>query len=98
MFIILLQFKVVSFPLLKFYLQVREFGKRKKRIASELYDKEKLSDSFLTVGDAYYNLRKFGKASKWYMKSWETYKSIGHLEVMWWSVICLFNVIYNEIA
>ncbi|XP_024026928.1 protein TONSOKU [Morus notabilis] len=65
---------------INYWSKVREFGKRKKRIASELYDKEKLSDSFLTVGDAYYNLRKFGKASKWYMKSWETYKSIGHLE------------------
>ncbi|CAK7355042.1 unnamed protein product [Dovyalis caffra] len=57
-----------------------EFAKRKKRIASELCDKEKLGDSFLLLGESYQKLRKFKKASKWFMKSWETYKSIGNLE------------------
>ncbi|KAK9272896.1 hypothetical protein L1049_003275 [Liquidambar formosana] len=58
----------------------REFAKRKKRIASELCDKEKLGDSFLVIGESYQKLRIFNKALKWYMKSWEIYKSIGNLE------------------
>ncbi|KAJ6991180.1 hypothetical protein NC653_019397 [Populus alba x Populus x berolinensis] len=57
-----------------------EFAKRKKRIASELCDKEKLGDSFLLLGESYQKLRKFKKAIKWFMKSWETYKSISNLE------------------
>ncbi|KAJ6733734.1 PROTEIN TONSOKU [Salix koriyanagi] len=57
-----------------------EFAKRKKRIASELCDKEKLGDSFLLLGESYQKLRKFKKAIKWFMKSWETYKSINNLE------------------
>uniref|UniRef100_A0A6N2LC22 Protein TONSOKU n=1 Tax=Salix viminalis TaxID=40686 RepID=A0A6N2LC22_SALVM len=52
----------------------------KKRIASELCDKEKLGDSFLLLGESYQKLRKFKKAIKWFMKSWETYKSINNLE------------------
>ncbi|KAK4393815.1 protein TONSOKU [Sesamum angolense] len=59
---------------------LREYGKKKKRIASELCDKEKLSDSFLVIGESYQNLRKFGKALKWYRKGWETYRLIGNLE------------------
>ncbi|CAK9161227.1 unnamed protein product [Ilex paraguariensis] len=62
------------------WLKHREFAKRKKRIASELCDKEKLSDSFLVIGESYQKLRNFNKALKWYTKSWETYKSIGNLE------------------
>ncbi|KAJ8747767.1 hypothetical protein K2173_011419 [Erythroxylum novogranatense] len=42
------------------------FAKRKKRIANELCDRE---------------LRNFNKAIKWFNKSWETYNSIGNLEV-----------------
>ncbi|KAG0492321.1 hypothetical protein HPP92_005719 [Vanilla planifolia] len=37
-----------------------EFAKRKKRVADELCDKEKLSDSFLVIGESYQKLRKFG--------------------------------------
>ncbi|KAL2498642.1 Protein TONSOKU [Abeliophyllum distichum] len=62
------------------WIKLREYGKKKKRIASELCDKEKLSDSFLVIGESYQKLRKFTKALKWYRKSWETYKSIGSLE------------------
>ncbi|GMY12399.1 protein TONSOKU isoform X1 [Fagus crenata] len=62
------------------WLKFREFAKRKKRVASELCDKEKLSDSFLAIGESYQKLRKFDKAFKWYKKSWEIYKSIGNLE------------------
>ncbi|KAL0332700.1 UNVERIFIED_CONTAM: protein TONSOKU [Sesamum calycinum] len=62
------------------WLKLREYGKKKKRIASELCDKEKLSDSFLVIGESYQNLRKFGKALKWYRKGWETYRLIGNLE------------------
>ncbi|KAJ0098287.1 hypothetical protein Patl1_27847 [Pistacia atlantica] len=62
------------------WLKHREFAKRKKRIASELCDKEKLSDSFLVIGESYHKLRKFKKAIKWYTKSWEIYKSIGNME------------------
>ncbi|URE05449.1 TPR [Musa troglodytarum] len=47
-----------------------EFAKRKKRVASELCDKEKLSDSLLAMGESYLKLRNFSKARKWYMKSW----------------------------
>ncbi|XP_052206092.1 protein TONSOKU isoform X2 [Diospyros lotus] len=57
-----------------------EFAKRKKRVAGELCDKEKLSDSFLAIGESYQRLRNFSKALKWYTKSWEAYKSIGNLE------------------
>lgn len=58
----------------------REFAKRKKRVASELCDKEKLGDSFLAIGESYQKLRNYGKARKWYMKSWNVYKSIDNLE------------------
>ncbi|KAL4644059.1 hypothetical protein ACB092_02G135700 [Castanea dentata] len=62
------------------WLKLRECAKRKKRVASELCDKEKLSDSFLDIGESYQKLRKFDRAIKWYKKSWEIYKSIGNLE------------------
>ncbi|XP_048140163.1 protein TONSOKU isoform X4 [Rhodamnia argentea] len=62
------------------WLKHLEFAKRKKRIASELCDKEKLSDSYLVIGESYQKLRKFDKALKWYNKSWEIYKSIGNME------------------
>ncbi|KAK8524900.1 hypothetical protein V6N12_029752 [Hibiscus sabdariffa] len=62
------------------WLKHREFAKRKKRIASELCDKEKLSDAFLVVGESYQKLRDFSKAIKWYTKSWEGYKAIKNLE------------------
>ncbi|XP_058073084.1 protein TONSOKU isoform X2 [Magnolia sinica] len=58
----------------------REFAKRKKRVTTELCDKEKLGDSFLAIGESYQKLRKFDKAHKWYMKSWNAYESIGNLE------------------
>ncbi|KAL8168242.1 hypothetical protein V2J09_009741 [Rumex salicifolius] len=58
----------------------REFAKMKKRIASELIDKEKLSDSYLVIGESYQKLRKFNKAKKWCTKSLEIYKLIGNLE------------------
>ncbi|KAK8989807.1 hypothetical protein V6N11_064223 [Hibiscus sabdariffa] len=62
------------------WLKHREFAKRKKRIASELCDKEKLSDAFLVVGESYQKLRDFSKAIKWYRRSWEGYKAIKNLE------------------
>ncbi|GFY91241.1 tetratricopeptide repeat (TPR)-containing protein [Actinidia rufa] len=62
------------------WLKHREFAKRKKRVAIELCDKEKLGDSFLVIGESYQRLRNFNKALKWYTKSWEAYKSIGNLE------------------
>lgn len=62
------------------WLKHQEFAKRKKRVASELCDKEKLGDSFLVIGESYQRLRIFSKALKWYKRSWETYKSIGSLE------------------
>ncbi|KAH9625679.1 hypothetical protein KSS87_022714, partial [Heliosperma pusillum] len=57
-----------------------EFAKIKKRIASELCDKEKLGDSFMVVGESYQHLRNFQKARKWYTKSWDTYTMICNLE------------------
>ncbi|KAL6911597.1 hypothetical protein ACP4OV_000402 [Aristida adscensionis] len=58
----------------------KEFSKSKKRVANELHDKEKLSDSLLCIGESYQKLRNFSKARKWYMKSWNIYRSIGNLE------------------
>ncbi|XP_071722199.1 LOW QUALITY PROTEIN: protein TONSOKU [Rutidosis leptorrhynchoides] len=57
-----------------------EFAKRKKRIASELYDKEKQGDTYLTIGESYQQLRNFKKSIKWYTKSLEMFKSIGNVE------------------
>ncbi|KAF5186739.1 Tonsoku-like protein [Thalictrum thalictroides] len=62
------------------WLKHLDFAKRKKKVANELCDKEKLSDSFLVIGESYQKLRKFEKAFKWYSKSWKLYKSIGNLE------------------
>ncbi|XP_059431459.1 protein TONSOKU-like [Corylus avellana] len=62
------------------WVKLREFAKRKKRVATELCDKEKLSDSFLAIGESYQKLRKLDRSIKWYMRSWEIYKSIGNLE------------------
>ncbi|RLN08873.1 protein TONSOKU isoform X2 [Panicum miliaceum] len=58
----------------------REFSKVKKRVATELHDNEKLSDTFLSIGESYQKLRNFSKARKWYMKSWNMYRTIGNLE------------------
>ncbi|CAJ1937877.1 unnamed protein product [Sphenostylis stenocarpa] len=57
-----------------------EFAKEKKKIASELCDRQRLADSYLDVAESYQKLRKFNKAIKWYKKSWEMYKNIGNLE------------------
>ncbi|KAL9245674.1 hypothetical protein vseg_019298 [Gypsophila vaccaria] len=57
-----------------------EFAKIKKRIASELCDKEKLGDSYVVVGESYQHLRNFPKARKWYNKGWDTYTKINNLE------------------
>ncbi|XP_062147613.1 protein TONSOKU [Alnus glutinosa] len=62
------------------WVKLREFAKRKKRVATELCDKEKLSDSFLAIGESYQKLRKLDRSIKWYMRSWEIYKSISNLE------------------
>ncbi|GJN22480.1 hypothetical protein PR202_gb10045 [Eleusine coracana subsp. coracana] len=43
----------------------KEFSKMKKRVANELCDKEKLSDSLLYIGESYLHLRNFSKARKW---------------------------------
>ncbi|XP_031476796.1 protein TONSOKU isoform X2 [Nymphaea colorata] len=57
-----------------------EFAKRKKRVARELCDKEKLADSLLAIGESYQNLRNFPKACKWYTRSLDAYKSIRNLK------------------
>ncbi|CAN6572828.1 unnamed protein product [Malus baccata var. baccata] len=57
-----------------------EFAKKKKVLAIELYDQEKISDSLLVIGESYQNLREFKKALKWCTKSLEKYRSIGNLE------------------
>jgi hypothetical protein len=68
---------------LKFYVQLLEFAERKNRVVTELCDKEKLGDSFLAIGESYQKLRKLDRSIKWYMRSWEIYKSTGNLEVNW---------------
>ncbi|KAM6590602.1 hypothetical protein CsatA_013207 [Cannabis sativa] len=70
-----------------------KYGKQKKKISKELGDEEKLSDSFLFIGEAYENLRKFSKASKWYTKSRETYKSIRNLEGQAMALLNIGNVL-----
>ncbi|KAF8085013.1 hypothetical protein N665_0685s0005 [Sinapis alba] len=57
-----------------------EYSKRKKKISNDLCDKEKLSDSFLVVGESYQKLRKFRKSLKWVGRSYEGYKAIGNFE------------------
>ncbi|KAL5213496.1 hypothetical protein ABZP36_024343 [Zizania latifolia] len=60
--------------------KLKEFSKGQKRVANELHDKEKQSNSFLVIGESYQKLRNFSKARKWCMKSWNMYRSIGNLE------------------
>nr|GMC64406.1 protein TONSOKU [Ipomoea batatas] len=62
------------------WMKYHAYAKKKKKIASQLYDTEKLGDSFLAIGESYHKLRKFDKALKWYTKSLEKYKLIGNLE------------------
>ncbi|KAL9329739.1 hypothetical protein ACSQ67_004742 [Phaseolus vulgaris] len=57
-----------------------EYAKEKKKIASELCDRQKLADSYLDIAESYQKLRRFNKAIKWYKKSWQMYKNIGNLE------------------
>uniref|UniRef100_A0A0D9VLW1 Protein TONSOKU n=1 Tax=Leersia perrieri TaxID=77586 RepID=A0A0D9VLW1_9ORYZ len=60
--------------------KLKEFSKCQKRVANELHDKEKQSNSLLVIGESYQKLRNFSKARKWCMKSWNMYRSIGNLE------------------
>ncbi|VFQ96085.1 unnamed protein product [Cuscuta campestris] len=62
------------------WMKYHAYAKKRKKIASQLYDTEKLGDSFLAIGESYHKLRKFDKALKWYTKSWEKYEVIGNLE------------------
>ncbi|KAH7429280.1 hypothetical protein KP509_09G039700 [Ceratopteris richardii] len=66
------------------YLQAWEkhlkFAKSLKSIVKELGDMEKLGDAMETVGESYYSLKKFLKAKKWILKSFDLCKRIGHLE------------------
>ncbi|GER29629.1 tetratricopeptide repeat (TPR)-containing protein [Striga asiatica] len=78
------------------WIKFREFGKKKKRLASELCDKEKLGDSFLIVGESYQKLRQFRKALKWFQKGWETFKSIGNLEGQALAKINIGNVLDSD--
>ncbi|XP_042971160.1 protein TONSOKU-like isoform X1 [Carya illinoinensis] len=78
------------------WLKLLEFAKRKKRVASALCDKEKLGDSFLAIGESYQKIRKFNRSIKWYMKSWETYKSIGNLEGQALAKINIGNVLDSD--
>ncbi|XP_060184137.1 protein TONSOKU isoform X2 [Lycium barbarum] len=71
----------------------RTYAKKKKQIASELCDKEKLSDSFLAIGESHQKLREFDKALKWYNKSLDTYISIGNLEGQALAKINIGNVL-----
>ncbi|CAN4114152.1 unnamed protein product [Withania somnifera] len=75
------------------WLKHRIYAKKKKQIASELCDKEKLSDSFLAIGESYQKLREFDKALKWYNKSLDTYISIGNLEGQALAKINIGNVL-----
>ncbi|XP_050382074.1 protein TONSOKU [Argentina anserina] len=65
---------------IRYWLKVLEFAKKKKKVATEICDKEKIADSLLSIGLSYMNTRKFQKAHKWYMKGLKIYKSLGNLE------------------
>ncbi|CAA0830202.1 Protein TONSOKU [Striga hermonthica] len=78
------------------WIKFRDVGKKKKRLASELCDKEKLGDSFLIVGESYQKLRQFRKALKWFQKGWETFKSIGNLEGQALAKINIGNVLDSD--
>ncbi|CAM8913063.1 unnamed protein product [Rhodiola kirilowii] len=53
---------------------------RKKTVSEELCDKEKMADSYMLIGESYQKLRFFDKSLKWYLKSWEVYRSVRNLE------------------
>ncbi|CAM8953727.1 unnamed protein product [Rhodiola kirilowii] len=57
-----------------------EFAKQKKTVSEELCDKEKMADSYMLIGESYQKLRFFDKSLKWYLKSWEVYRSVRNLE------------------
>ncbi|MQM05860.1 hypothetical protein Taro_038676 [Colocasia esculenta] len=73
--------------------KLQEFAKRKKKVANELCDKEKLTDSYLATGESYQKLRNFGKARKWYLKGWNTSRLIGNLEGQALAKINIGNVL-----
>ncbi|CAA7405317.1 unnamed protein product [Spirodela intermedia] len=73
--------------------KLQEFAKRKKKVADELCDIEKLSDSYLAIGESYQKLRNFSKARKWYMKSWNVSRSIRNLEGQALAKINIGNVL-----
>ncbi|KAL6219796.1 hypothetical protein ACLB2K_007555 [Fragaria x ananassa] len=60
--------------------KVLEFAKKKKKVANEICDKEKIADSLWYIGLSYLKIRKFQKALKWSMKSLKIFKSLGNLE------------------
>ncbi|KAL0015446.1 hypothetical protein SO802_002515 [Lithocarpus litseifolius] len=59
------------------WLKLCEYGKRKKRVASELCDKEKLSDSFLDIGESYQKLRKVDRSINLEQEE------LGNIQVNW---------------
>ncbi|XP_078447079.1 tetratricopeptide repeat (TPR)-containing protein isoform X2 [Wolffia australiana] len=73
--------------------KLQDFAKRKKKVADELCDKEKMSDSYLAIGESYQKLRNYSKARKWYMKSWNISRSIGNLEGQALAKINIGNVL-----
>ncbi|MCO5592485.1 hypothetical protein L7F22_046488 [Adiantum nelumboides] len=66
------------------YLQAWEkhlkLAKSLKSIVKEMGDMEKLGDAMEIVGESYYSLKKFPKAKKWILRSFDLCKRIGHLE------------------
>lgn len=67
-------------------------------MANELCDKEKLSDSYLAIGESYQKLRNFSKARKWYLKSWNTSRLIGNLEVCYFLMLLCKECCYKKIG
>ncbi|KAI5077372.1 hypothetical protein GOP47_0007196 [Adiantum capillus-veneris] len=66
------------------YLQAWEkhlkLAKTLKSVVKEMGDMEKLGDAMETVGESYYSLRRFLKAKKWILRSFDLCKRIGHIE------------------
>ncbi|CAN1139697.1 Protein TONSOKU [Linum perenne] len=70
-----------------------EFAKQKKKVVTELCDKEMLNDTFRVIGESYQKIRDFKKANKWMSKSWKGHKLIHNLEGQALAKLSIGNVL-----
>jgi hypothetical protein len=62
-------------------LQARAYAEQLADLALWLGDLGLQSDASLLVGEAYYNMQKYGEAEKWHRRSFEYSQKINSLEV-----------------